>query len=295
MDEDENPGLIFEADDGDDPLSASDVPLVLTHDGGGTCFSYYCLNPLGRPTYEIHNPHFDSGAPWPGGIPEMARHYVGLLRKVVPRGRILLGGWSLGGILSLEMARVLAGDPLYSVVGIVMVDSVCPRVLSSSSKQDSDQPERRVLPFQGQFGPHTKQETIERVTSCFVEARRAVAAYQLPRWEDDRKDGEQRAWSVSGGLSNSCCPPTILLRATEAVPVGPDEVSFVDTARDDRMLGWGDYQRDFFAEIVDIPGHHFNVFAFEHIDMISKKLVEACKRLESLHVAHRFGYASRCQ
>jgi hypothetical protein len=39
MKDDENPGLIYEAEDGPDPLHYSHTPLVLIHDGGGTCFS----------------------------------------------------------------------------------------------------------------------------------------------------------------------------------------------------------------------------------------------------------------
>lgn len=39
MKDDENPGLIYEAEDGPDPLHCSHTPLVLIHDGGGTCFS----------------------------------------------------------------------------------------------------------------------------------------------------------------------------------------------------------------------------------------------------------------
>lgn len=302
MDEDENPCLIYEADDGDDPLDTSDVPLVLTHDGGGTCFAYYCLNPLGRPTYEIHNPRFESGEPWPGGVPEMARHYVGLVRDAVPPGPLLLGGWSLGGVLSLEMARLLAGDPRHRVVGLVMVDSICPLLLRRSAAAL----EKLVAAtFPGQFGPATRPETMERVRSCFAEARRAVAAYELPAWEeeddgdgdsdDDRGRGGHRICVGSNGSAGSSCPPAILLRAKEAVPVGPDEVSFVDTSRDDRMLGWGGYRKNFFAEVVDIPGHHFSVFAFEHIDIISKRILEACKKLELLHAAHRSAPVSGCQ
>ena len=39
MKDDENPGLVYEAEDGPDPLHYSHTPLVLIHDGGGTCFS----------------------------------------------------------------------------------------------------------------------------------------------------------------------------------------------------------------------------------------------------------------
>lgn len=281
---DENPQLIFEAEDGD-PLAASDVPLVLIHDGGGTCFAYYCLNPLSRTTYEIHNPRFESQIPWTGGIPEMARHYVGLMRKMVPRGRIVLGGWSLGGILSLEMAHVLAEDDMYQVVGIVMVDSICPLGMRKRSELLG----RQAIAFDGQFGPNTKQETKERVTWCFAEARRAVAMYEPPSWDEDQPKTTNGSVNGNNGRNleknisrKAVCPPVILLRAKGAVPVQPGDVSFVDIVRDDRSLGWNAYRQGMFEEIVDIPGHHFNIFEWEHIDNVSDKLVEACSKLEAI-------------
>lgn len=51
MKDDENPGLIYEAEDGPDPLHCSHTPLVLIHDGGGTCFS--CMQ---QPLTEIPDP-----------------------------------------------------------------------------------------------------------------------------------------------------------------------------------------------------------------------------------------------
>lgn len=285
---DVNPQVIFEAEDGD-PLVASDVPLVLIHDGGGTCFAYYCLNPLGRTTYEIHNPRFETAQPWTGGIPEMAQHYVRLMRTMIPRGRILLGGWSLGGILSLEMARLLAGDDLYQVIGIVMVDSICPL----GAKKRADLLGDRAVAFDGHFGPNTKEETKERVTWCFTEARRAVGMYEPPSWNhdgDDVHDHDHLKGSETNGdgtLEKSTsrtigCPPVILLRAKDAVPVQPGDVSFVDVVREDRSLGWDAYRPGMLKEIVDIPGHHFNVFAWENIDAVSEKLIEACAKLEDL-------------
>ncbi|KAK7710719.1 hypothetical protein SLS64_005622 [Diaporthe eres] len=251
----------------------------------------YCLNPIGRIVYEIHNPHFYSAKPWPGGIPEMARHYVGLMRKAVPRGRILLGGWSLGGLLSLEMARLLAGDPDFTVVGIAMVDSICP----ASRTTKTGVAKAAVVPYKHQFGANTKQETIEGVERCFVEARKSIETWTMPRWDgsdieggDGCQKGADAVGAGEGQLPDPVpspsikCPPTILLRAREAVPTEPGEVSFVDTTRHSRSLGWDEYQKDFLEEIVDIPGHHFSIFAWEHIDEVSQKLMDACNILEKM-------------
>jgi hypothetical protein len=89
---DDNPALIYEGPDA--PVYGSGpTPLFLVHDGGGTTFSYYCLEPLNRKVYGIHNPHYDQGGWWEGGIAEMAQHYVNLVSKTLPRGGdILLGG-----------------------------------------------------------------------------------------------------------------------------------------------------------------------------------------------------------
>lgn len=214
----------------------------------------------------------------------MARHYVGLIRKAVPRGRILLGGWSLGGLLSLEMARMLAGDPDFTVIGIVMMDSICP----AANTTKTGAAKAAVVPYKQQFGPNTKQETIEGVERCFTEARKSIAAWDMPRWDvPDAKGCDDDAAAGEGQARPSSsikCPPTILLRAREAVPTDPGQVSFVDTTRQSRSLGWDEYQKDFLEEIVDIPGHHFSIFAWEHIDDVSQKLMDACDALEKMTV-----------
>lgn len=221
----------------------------------------------------------------------MARHYVGLMRTAVPHGRILLGGWSLGGLLSLEMARVLAGDQDFTVVGIVMMDSICPAARTTKTGPA----EAAVVPYKQQFGPNTKQETIEGVERCFVEARKSIDMWTMPRWDgSDVEGGDKTQGATNGehsevgqarpGVSSSSikCPPTILLRAREAVATEPGEVSFVDTTRHSRSLGWEEYQKDFLEEIVDINGHHFSIFAWEHIDDVSQKLMDACNTLEKM-------------
>lgn len=88
----ENPALI---DEGPTRVRLGKplAPLILVHDGGGTTFSYHCLEPINRPLYGIQNVHLHQGGYWEGGVPEIASHYIGLLAKILPHGGdILLGG-----------------------------------------------------------------------------------------------------------------------------------------------------------------------------------------------------------
>lgn len=124
---DENPHRIQERPAGCPWVKIT--PLVLIHDGGGTTFSYHCLGNLKRDVYGIANPYYDTDKVWRGGIPEMARTYAQWIKGVVPQGEIILGGWSLGGLISLEVARILAEDSAICVIGIVMIDSVYPKLL----------------------------------------------------------------------------------------------------------------------------------------------------------------------
>lgn len=71
---------------------AKATPLILLHDGGGTVLSYQALGPLDRDVYGISDPRFDAGKPWAGGIPEMARAYLQMIKAELPQRNILLGG-----------------------------------------------------------------------------------------------------------------------------------------------------------------------------------------------------------
>lgn len=88
---DSNPVLIQDYQSSSN-ISTPAIPLILIHDGGGTVFQYFLLSPLSRPVYGIANPHFESGEPWSGGLPEMAAHYANLIQTAIPSGQILLGG-----------------------------------------------------------------------------------------------------------------------------------------------------------------------------------------------------------
>lgn len=72
----------------------SSVPLFLLHDGGGTILPYCLLGDMRRSVYGIANPHLYDGGRFEGGIEGMAARYAGLIRKTIPKGKVLLGGKS---------------------------------------------------------------------------------------------------------------------------------------------------------------------------------------------------------
>ncbi|EDN06768.1 predicted protein [Histoplasma mississippiense (nom. inval.)] len=79
-------------------------------------------------------------------------------------------------------------------------------------------------------------------------------------------------------------PKTILLRCDDYVPVSmpdtPDAVCRVDVVRELRSLGWEKYPHHFTPAVLNVSGHHFNLFTDEYIDQISIQIRQSCKMLE---------------
>ena len=281
---DTNPSIIQEPPRSHSHLrpqpTSTPTPLILIHDGGGTIYSYHCLGPLGgRPVYGIHNPHYGTDLVWPGGIRQMAAHYLALIKTVVPKGPIILGGWSLGGLLSLQIARLVADDDDggVEVLGIVMVDSIYPRAPGGGLGGP-----QRVVPHAVEWSATTRKETREAVQRCFDEAGRMVREWKMPTWEA-REEGEEGEAYDPVMPGRDLEPPAVwLLRAQEPVPVMEEGVSRVDVYRRDRYLGWEGYRKGMVVKVEDVPGHHFNIFSFQdgHIDAVTEKLRRACEEVE---------------
>jgi len=270
----ENPNLIFEPLPGAPGHDAP--PLVLIHDGGGTTYSYYFLDLPGRPVYGLANPHFHSGERWHGGLSEMGRHYAKLIRDVVlpDGGPVILGGWSLGGLLSLEVARVLADDAGIRVLGIIMIDSVC-TLPPPEGWGDLPAP---IVARKIEWGDTARPETRAAVERCFVEATWMVRDWKPPAWETKIDDVGEKEKGKAGGAPIPV-PTTILLRARDRVPL-EGAMMTIDLYRHDRNLGWDAYRKDLFHRVVDIPGHHFGIFVLENLDTVSEEINSACRVIE---------------
>ncbi|KAI1459756.1 alpha/beta-hydrolase [Annulohypoxylon moriforme] len=276
-----NPALIYSGPSGRAAalLTKQRAPLILVHDGGGTNFSYHLLNPVDRPLWGIENARLHDGGFWEGGIAQMAAHYVGLLAKILPEGGdILLGGWSLGGHLSLEMAHqiALAGQkdrrggnngsssatstpaPKFRVIGMIFIDTVFPLRLGELRGPLATEPVYLT--------PEQSKAMVlkDKVDLNMTHARMMVAEWDVPRWE---------------GLT---VPPTILMRAKEFVSNDPSK-TFVDYVREFKLLGWDEYNAEhgnFIQDVVEVEGHHFSIFEMKNLDNISNKVRNAADELD---------------
>ncbi|KAI6353339.1 hypothetical protein MCOR25_009024 [Pyricularia grisea] len=264
------------------------LPLVLVHDGGGTAFSYFCIGPgLGRPLYGLDNPRMHQGGYWDGGIAAMAEHYVTLLDRAFPKGaEILLGGWSLGGAVSLQMAHILAtrdsSGPQIRVQGIIMIDTFYQRGLADATP-DEQAALRKAVEASG--GPTLVRSASEmgsmelkpKVDLNLMHAGAMLLEWRRPEWEGSRRP-----------------PPTVLLRARDPVPPeilppvvrdGPGGRSVFDSVRHEPLLGWAEYNElngRFFVAEDEVSGSHLSVFDQEHIDELVQKITKATVLLESM-------------
>ncbi len=117
----------------------SEQPIYITCQSKGDKIPFICVHPIGggimnyfrlvdhwdqqRPLYAVQAPQ--NGLMNHATVYDLAVFYVSELKKVRPQGPYLLGGWSFGGIVAVEMARLLLAEG-QQIPGLVMYDSYLP-------------------------------------------------------------------------------------------------------------------------------------------------------------------------
>lgn len=286
--------------------SGNATPLFLIHDGGGTIFKYFLFGDLGRNVYGIHDPKFECDDDWEGGIVEMAQEYITFIKAIKGTGPILLGGqygkvftfhlglldrsltsryllkgWSLGGLVSLQIARLLDDErqhghtehgtqPLF-VAGVILIDS--PYTPPWREHRD------RFVEFKPEFPTWTPEWVRKNVTRRFEVCDELIDTWEPPRWASldhsvegstlqvnaSESTGQRSAMTEEGPRVRpvSSGPPVVLLKAMARVPLTKsksDGLVDVDLCRDDTQLGWERYAGDLLETVHHVSGHHFNLF-----------------------------------
>lgn len=167
--------------------SCPSTPLILIHAISGLALPYLTLGELDRDVYGISAPLFEHGSasPAPRTLTEVAALYIAIVRREIQtHGPYLLGGWSLGGMIAVEMARLLVSQGEI-VSHVIMIDSMNPETFLSFR----DAREHRLVAaitynaIARRMGGHKEPATLE--------------------WEDDILDRESATSSGSSSADAS--------------------------------------------------------------------------------------------
>ncbi len=106
-----------------EPAAPSATPLFLIHPVEGMALCYATLGEFlpERPIYAFSNPRQLERDKF-ASLAEMARLYVEWVRSLAGDGPVMLGGWSFGGVVALEMARQMRAHGS-TVETVLLIDS----------------------------------------------------------------------------------------------------------------------------------------------------------------------------
>lgn len=124
-----------------DPLvkidtQGSGTTCFMVHPAGGNVLCYREFGRrLNRPVYAFQAPGVDGLQVPPDSIAGFASIYVRRINQIQPAGKILLGGWSSGGLIAYEMASQLSAQGRI-VEGLIILDSPPPTVHTAINENE---------------------------------------------------------------------------------------------------------------------------------------------------------------
>ncbi|MFI0237987.1 beta-ketoacyl synthase N-terminal-like domain-containing protein [Streptomyces sp. NPDC016845] len=255
---------------GDGPHPA----LFLAHAAGGSSDVYGRLADRldgSRPVFG-----FDR-AERPDDVPGRAAEFARRIRTVRPDGPWTLGGWSYGGLVAQEAARLLA--PHGEVDALVLIDSVLP-LPALPADSPADEARRRfegfaayirttygaelALPYEelAELGDRGRIDLVLNLLGQAVDLPAAVLAHQRTSYLDLRS-GEHHTPGRHDGR-------TLLYPATRPAPHTVRDLRY---ERTDAALGWDAYCTD--LTVTPLPGHHLALLDPPVVDVLAGHLVRA--------------------
>ncbi|MGW1729215.1 beta-ketoacyl synthase N-terminal-like domain-containing protein [Streptomyces sp. NPDC002306] len=241
--------------------------VFLVHPSGGTTLFAHQLashstdpSPLYALSYPSHlTPSLTS-------IEEMAQHYIALIRTVTPHGPYRIGGYSLGGMVSLEMANQLieAGE---EVEKVLLFDTLPPQAHAITF---SDEEFLTAFPalLATTLGLHQPGPALNRPGT----PDEAIELVRQPNWTSAtlrELRNLYEVWRTSAhALSNHRPRPfsgqVHLLTAAEPLPSSLAALPTKSVSADDwRPYLTGD------LHLTIVPGNHFSMFHEEHLPALA--------------------------
>jgi len=252
--------------------AGSRPPLFLIHPAGGSTAVYRALvKRLGsdQPCFGLERlPEFAE-------VGEQAAEYARVIRAAHPTGPWAIGGWSYGGLVGQETARLLSAHG--TVSALILIDSVLPlprpelsrgqeahdRFAAFAAYVEEVYGSPLVLPYDelAMLDDAMQIELVVKTLQQTVELPAAVLEHQRDSYLDLRSGERHHPGRYVGR--------TVLYRATEPAP---HTVRATRYERDDETLGWDEYCTD--LHVRHVPGHHLSLLDPPVVDVLGALLGE---------------------
>ena len=249
-------------------------PLFLIHPAGGHVFPYVhlatCLGP-DQPCYGLQSRGVEEGQEPHKRIEEMAAYYINAIRAVQAEGPYLLGGWSMGGLVALEMAQQLHAQGQRAAL-LALLDTRIPT--ADEEFADEDFEVTLLVDFVRYFG-------------LSLDPRDSLA--RLPKHEllERVLEHAKRAGLMPSDIEVSQAQPFIDLckadfRATRNYVLHhyPGRITLFKAAQEltetssDPTLGWSEWATGG-ADVHVVPGNHATMVYKPHVAVLAETL-RAC-------------------
>jgi amino acid adenylation domain-containing protein len=249
-------------------------PFFLIHPAGGHVFPYVHLaHYLGsdQPCYGLQARGLEEGQTPHLRIEDMAAYYIEALRTVQPRGPYLLGGWSMGGVVALEMAQQFHAQG-QRVALLALLDT---RIPTADEELDDENFDARLLiDFVRYFG-------------LSLDLRDSLA--RLPKHEllERVLEHAKRAGLMPSDIEVSQAQPFIELckadfRATQNYVLHhyPGRITLFKAGQElaatssDPTLGWSEWAAGG-VDVHVVPGNHATMVYKPHVEVLAEEL-RAC-------------------
>jgi thioesterase domain-containing protein len=213
------------------------------------------------------------------GIEDLATVYLAAVRAAQPTGPYHLAGWSMGGSVAYEMARLLRqGGERVAFLGLV---DTRPRESFNLSRGEHEDRSRLLSAFLWITALAVGQSTPPRLASLAASrgdiAEIATAlndAGVLPASIDpDRAERYFRLWQAHIRALHDYWPgaldcPVTLFRASEPPPKEVAELLRLDGDRDRMVDGWRG-RCTAGLRTIDVPGNHYTVVSQQHAEALA--------------------------
>jgi thioesterase domain-containing protein/acyl carrier protein len=261
-------------------------PLFLIHPAGGHVFSYVQLaRHLGsdQPCYGLQARGLEDGQEPHSRIEDMAAYYIEALRTVQPGGPYLLGGWSMGGVVALEMAQQLHAQG--QRVGLLaLLDTRIPAADEELSNEDFEA--RLLVDFVRHFGvPLDHEDSLARIPKHELLERVLEHAKRAGLMPSDIEVSHAQPFIELCKADFGATRNYVLHHYSGRITLFKATQDFAGTASDP-TLGWSEWA----AAGVDVhvvPGNHATMVYKPHVEVLAEEL-RAC-----LYQARANGFADQ--